>query len=143
MEQGLFDIKSKRNKYWNTFMNQEYKAKPTLLGYAFETIMKGKADMAKRKKYKLNIEILKLLLVEKHIRQVELSRVSGIPRNSISRYLKGTFNPTVQKLALIADALGVSVEQLIVKEDVDEDQPSQKQKQLCFCPFCGENLRAI
>lgn len=50
--------------------------------------------------------------------QNELSRRSGIPQSAISRYEAGEQEPGYSRLKRIADALGVSVQEL------EHDQPT-------------------
>jgi len=86
----------------------------------------------------------KALLQQKSIRQAQLARMTGIPRNSINSWLQGVHQPTPARIKLLADTLGVPVDSLIVKEvsDTIESEPKRKPK-LCFCPNCGVDLKGI
>lgn len=52
--------------------------------------------------------LLKKLMDEKNINQVELAKKTGISQSSLSDYLRGVYIPKQDKIHLIADALGVS-----------------------------------
>ncbi|MFC6117593.1 helix-turn-helix domain-containing protein [Macrococcoides bohemicum] len=68
---------------------------------------------------------LKLVLKEKNISQSELSKSTGIGRNSISDYINGKYEPKNDKLNLIAKALNVNEKWLagfdVEKERINED----------------------
>ena len=64
----------------------------------------------------LDIKTLKTLLDNKGIKQAQLSRMTNIPRNSMCRYLSGEVQPKADKIKLLADALGVSMESLLIME---------------------------
>ena len=55
---------------------------------------------------------LRKQMVERGITQGELSRITGIGRSSISQYLSGKNQPSKARKAVIADAVGCSVEDL-------------------------------
>ena len=55
---------------------------------------------------------LKKLMVEHGVTQAELAKKTGIGRSSISQYLSGKNEPTDERKALIADAVGCSVTEL-------------------------------
>ena len=55
---------------------------------------------------------LRTLLEQRRMRPADLSRASGIPPASITRYLHGERQPTVENLTRIADALGVPIDML-------------------------------
>jgi len=87
---------------------------------------------------------LKTLLSGKRIKQAKLARMTDIPRNSICRYLSGAQQPSAARIKLIADALGVGIESLIIADEPTETVPTPIQKRrICFCPFCGEDLKGV
>ena len=91
-----------------------------------------------------NTEIFKILLEKKGIKQAQLARITGIPRNSICRYLSGEVQPKADKIKLLADALSVAMESLLIKEAPETSPPeSRAKRQLCFCPNCGVNLLGV
>ena len=97
--------------------------KPTVLGFEF------------------NSKALRELLKEKHVRQSELSELTGIKRNSISRYCSGEHQPRLPKLRLIAKTLGVPEEALMIKTlVVKENETVVTPKMMKFCPGCGTSL---
>lgn len=53
---------------------------------------------------------------------MELSALSGVTTATISRYLNGLRQPTVENLVLLADALCVSVDYLLGLHDVPDDK---------------------
>jgi len=55
---------------------------------------------------------LRTLLEQGRMRPADLSRASGIPPASITRYLHGERQPTVENLTRIAEALGVPIDML-------------------------------
>lgn len=57
-------------------------------------------------------EILANLLREKNLKQADLSRLTGIPTSLISNYIKGIKSPTLTNSIKLAEALGVSVDEL-------------------------------
>jgi len=58
---------------------------------------------------------------EKKISQGELAEKVGIHNNVLGRYERGEATPSVDMAAKIADALGVSLDYLIGKTDVELD----------------------
>lgn len=62
----------------------------------------------------LNVEQLRFLMETKGWTQAKLSRESGICEAAISKYITGTRNPTAPSLLKIANALEVSVDQLMM-----------------------------
>lgn len=87
----------------------------------------------------------KTLLDSRGIKQAQLARKTGIPRNSICRYVSGEVQPSAQKVKLLADALGVSMESLLIKEAAEPPsaKPPTPKRQLCFCPNCGVDLKGV
>ena len=49
----------------------------------------------------------------KNLTQAEIARQAGIPVRSYQRYESGEQEPTLSKLTAIADALGVSIDELV------------------------------
>lgn len=67
------------------------------------------------------------LMIEKGWNQSELARQAGLPRDSISTYIRGRSLPTPQSLKKLGEALGVNREALlpnVVESAIDEDNPS-------------------
>ncbi len=67
------------------------------------------------------------LMLRKGWHQSELARQSGLPRDSISVYIRGKSLPTPLSLKQLADALGVATEELLpnhAESAIDEDTPS-------------------
>jgi len=64
----------------------------------------------------LNTKVLKKILYEKNIRQADLARMTGIPRNSLSRYVSGHHKPSFERLSKIADALGVPYVHIVIEQ---------------------------
>lgn len=82
---------------------------------------------------------LKRVLAEKGIRQADLAKMTNIPRNTINSWLQNIHSPTPKRLTLVAAALEVSTEALMVKEAA----PPPPKAKLCFCPNCGVNLQGV
>lgn len=51
---------------------------------------------------------LRIALESKNIRPIELSKLSGINKSSISNYLAGSYNPNAKHLNMISSVLNVS-----------------------------------
>lgn len=67
------------------------------------------------------------LMMGKRWNQSELARQSGLPRDSISTYIRGKSLPTPTNLQSLAEALGVPAEELLpnqIESAIDEDTPS-------------------
>lgn len=62
------------------------------------------------------------------IKQVELSRKTGIPKSAISQYCAGSFKPKQQKLFIIAKALNVDEAWLMGLDVPMERTPQEKPK---------------
>lgn len=67
-------------------------------------------------------ERLVTLRKEKKIAQGELAKKVGIHPNILGRYERGETTPKIEMAAQLADALGVSVDYLIGKTDVELDK---------------------
>ncbi len=52
------------------------------------------------------------LLEKRGMKQIDLSRLSGIPQSAISAYCSGKNDPSLSKAVAIADVLGVSLDEL-------------------------------
>ena len=96
---------------------------------------------------KLNREKIKSVMYEKNIRPVDISRITGIPKSSISMYLSGEIKkPPISKLKEIADVLGVSVEIFYISEkQVEEASPVKQEEVLSVAEaakmlHCSEQL---
>jgi transcriptional regulator with XRE-family HTH domain len=66
------------------------------------------------------------LMVQKGWSQSELGRQSGLPRDSISVYIRGKSLPTDKSLAALAEALGVPAEELLpnhVESAIESNNP--------------------
>ncbi len=61
---------------------------------------------------------LRRLRLERYVSLGELSRTSGVSKGTLSALEAGTGNPTVETLAALADALGVTVEAMVTGEGV-------------------------
>ena len=67
------------------------------------------------------------LMLRKGWHQSELARQSGLPRDSISVYIRGKSLPTPVSLKQLADALDITPEELLpnhAESAIDEDMPS-------------------
>ena len=82
----------------------------------------------------------KTLFDSKGMKQIQLAEMTKIPQNAISRYLQGIYQPKADRIKLLADALGVSVETLTIKEITNSDLVQNQKRQICYCPYCGEKL---
>lgn len=58
-------------------------------------------------------ENLKLLLLEKNVKQADLCRMTGIQTSLMSEYINGRKSPTIGNAILIADALNISLDDLV------------------------------
>lgn len=71
------------------------------------------------------------LIMSKGWNQSELARRAGLPRDSISTYVRGRTFPTPKSLRALADALGIEPADLLpnsVEVSMDEDVPSLEMK---------------
>ena len=65
---------------------------------------------------------LAILRKDKGISQTELGNIAGIHPNVLGRYERGEATPSVDMAAKLADALGVSLDYLVGKTDMELDQ---------------------
>lgn len=54
---------------------------------------------------------------QKHITQTELAKRSGLTRTNISRFESGRYNPSLEMLVRIADALEMKLEFQLIDEE--------------------------
>lgn len=52
---------------------------------------------------------LKIIMIEKGIRQYELAELTGISRSNINLIANGKQDPSLENAMIIAEALGVSI----------------------------------
>lgn len=67
------------------------------------------------------------LIVRKGWSQSDLSRASGIGRDSISNYIRGKTIPTAQAVYKLAESLGVQPEEILpnlIEQAVDDEVPA-------------------
>ena len=60
---------------------------------------------------------LKLLLQDRNLKQADLCRMTGIQTSLMSDYLGGKKSPTIGNAILIADALNISLDTLVGKDN--------------------------
>ena len=73
-------------------------------------------------------ENLKLLLLEKNMKQADLCRMTGIQTSLMSEYINGRKSPTIGNAILIADALNISLDDLVGRKwntCRDQKQPGE------------------
>lgn len=80
-------------------------------------------------------ENLKLLLLEKSMKQADLCRMTGIQTSLMSEYINGRKSPTIGNAILIADALNISLDDLVGRKwNTCRDQLDQcSQIRACMC----------
>jgi transcriptional regulator with XRE-family HTH domain len=77
------------------------------------------------------------LMLARGWNQSELGRQSGLPRDSISTYVRGQSLPTPQNLKALSEAFGIEAEELLpnqVESAIDEDNPSFEMKTSTSAP---------
>lgn len=78
------------------------------------------------------------LMLGKGWHQSELARQSGLPRDSISTYVRGRSMPTPQNLEALAKAFGLTAEELLPNYNeaavMDEENPSFEMKASTAAP---------
>lgn len=78
---------------------------------------------------------LRKILRQRGITQRQLAEMSGVAQPSISLIVNGKRSPNWETACQIADALGVSLDDL--RDDKDEDQEEEEQcaevEQMCLC----------
>ncbi len=62
-------------------------------------------------------ERIKKILNENNMKQIELSKITGISKNAISNYLSGERIPDTQNIYLISKALNTTIENLLVGKE--------------------------
>ena len=66
-------------------------------------------------------DVVSIYLKEKGIPQAELARLPGLNRQSISAIIVGdSASPTLNNAVLIADALGVSIDEMVSRMKEEE-----------------------
>lgn len=78
------------------------------------------------------------------VTQRQLAEKIGVTDNSLSMTL-GKNNPQLSTLSNIADALGVSVSQLLASPEEFElltggNRPAEENAKVLRCPHCGEEM---
>lgn len=71
------------------------------------------------------------LMLGKGWHQSELARQSGLPRDSISTYIRGKSLPTPQNLEVLAACFGIKTEELLpnhTESAIDEENPAFEMK---------------
>ena len=96
----------------------------------------GKADDQQRKGKKAEFyQRLREAMAICGITQSELTRLTGIPKSAISQYVSGAFAPRGDRLAAIAEVLGVSEPWLLGYEDyekVESYSPNKLPRRKCI-----------
>ena len=86
---------------------------------------------------------VKRLCKLRNITQRQLAEKIGVSDNSLSMTLSKN-NPQLSTLQSIAEALGVSVSQLLQTpeewEQQNEQQPAEENAKVLRCPHCGEEI---
>ena len=62
---------------------------------------------------------IKRITKQKNLTQKELSKLTGIGEKAMSRYFTGTASPNLENLVKLADALYVSCDELLGRNDID------------------------
>ena len=75
---------------------------------------------------------LAAIILEKNMNQSDLSRASGLGRDSISTYINGRTFPTPRALKILAETLRVRTEDLLpntIMQAMDDEHPAVELKQ--------------
>jgi len=65
-------------------------------------------------------ERVRVLRAQKHIKQVDISEITGIKRQTLSMIERGEQFPTIPQIAALADLFGVTTDYLIRGKDFDK-----------------------
>lgn len=90
----------------------------------------------------VNIRIRKYL-AERGMTQKELAEATGITEADISRYAGGRRLPKIAQAVRIADALHVSIDQLLAREENMAKNDTNDPPRLALCPFCGKPVHYV
>ena len=95
---------------------------------------------------KFNYKKLKTIMAEKGITKADLSRLTGMPKNSIGHYVNGTVKqPNPHKLSQLAKAIGVLEDELYENDGSSEIAVTSEKitltvKEAAQLMGCGEEL---
>lgn len=73
-------------------------------------------------------DTLKQILNSRKLKQAELCRMTGIQTSLMSEYLSGKKSPTIGNALLIADALNISLDTLVGKDEYSYTEDVSKSK---------------
>jgi len=79
---------------------------------------------------------------QKKMSQIELSKITGISRDAISKYERGDVTPSVEYAKRIADALGVTIDYLVNdsdQEDILDNEAVKRIKEIQLLPELEKN----
>lgn len=88
-------------------------------------------------------ESLKRIISDKHLRQADLCRMTGIQTSLMSEYLGGKKSPTIGNAIAIADALDVSLDFLVGKRADAGGSDIQKEAVMKLKKMPDEEVRAV
>lgn len=74
---------------------------------------------------KIFVENLNRILKQKGISKFHLHELSGVSASIISDITRGNGNPTLSTMSSIADALGISLPELLISSDGKSDTPNK------------------
>ncbi len=82
---------------------------------------------------------------ELHLTQSQLAEQLHVSNKAVSKWERGLGCPDVSLLPLLADALGVGLEELLAGDLGANELSGGNMKRLCFyiCPDCGNVLTAV
>ena len=90
----------------------------------------------------VNVRI-KECLAEHGMTQKELAEATGITEAAISRYAGGSRLPKIAQVIRIADALNVSIDQLLVREGYTTKNDTKDPTRMEPCPVCGRPVSYV